>query len=243
MNRKMISRATLPGCFVLALAWAMLALPGSSLANPPEGKGGGNKKDGDGGGGNLAVTVTFEDLPLDGLMSDCQTGNCPYIDGVDNVGAQIDQPGNLAFGVGKAKRKKPAIRTLFFNFIDCASADPLDCTPPYFDVGGLGFGFTNVTIFTAGVDLRAMAVDEIRDDLSLSGTFDPGVESRALRFFFDPLEPSCLDSTFVTVTRTGLDTWEIEAEPEDVACLREGGHDAIQRGLYHMPFKMTLQSK
>ena len=45
----------------------------------------------------------------------------------------------------------------------------------------------------------------------------------------------------MTVTRTAPDTWEIEAAfPNDVVCLREGGHDALQRGLYHMPFMMTV---
>ena len=251
MSKKMLWGATLPGCFVLALVWAMLALSGNSLANPPDGDGNHNHGGGGGGGGggNLAVTVTFQDLPGDGLMSDCHdcptTCEClsPYIDDVDNVGAQIDQQGNLAFGIGKAKRNQLAIRTLFFDFSDCASADPADCTPPFFDDGGLGSGLTNVLMFTAGVDLRAMAVGEVSEELSLYGTFDPSEVSQALRFFFDPSDDSCPGSTTITVRHTGPDTWEIEAGPDDVACLREGGHDSIQRGLYHMPFKFTVQTK
>ncbi len=252
MNKKMLWGVTLPGCVVLALVWAMLALSGNSLANPPDGDGNHNHGEGGGGGGggggNIAVTVTFDDLPGDGLMSDCHdcpsTCEClsPYADDVDNVGAQIDQQGNLAFGIGKAKRNHPAIRTLFFDFSDCASADPADCTRPFFDDGGLGSGFTNALIFTAGVDLRAMALLETRDDLSLCGTFDPSEESQALRFFFDPLDDRCPGSSTITVTRIDADTWEIEAALTDVACLREGGHDPIQRGLYHMPFKFTVQT-
>ena len=50
---------------------------------------------GDGGGGTIAVTVTFQDLPGDGLMSDCH--DCPttcaclsaYIHKVDKVSTGI----------------------------------------------------------------------------------------------------------------------------------------------------------
>lgn len=250
MFRRTISRATLPGCFVLALVWAMSALSGSTLANPPDGNGDHNHGGGGGGdggdGGNLVVSVTFRDFqgddadPVpDRLMSD---GLGAYIDGVHNVRAQIDQKGNLAFGVGSGKRNRPAIRMLFFDFSDCDV--PGDCTPPSFDVGGPGFGFTIANMFTAGIDLRAMAVDETRTDLSLYGAIKPGEESQALRYYFDPLDPSCPGSTFMTVTRTALDSWEIEAAfPNDVVCLREGGHDALQRGLYHMPFMMTVRKK
>ena len=195
-----------------------------------QGRGGGKG----GGGGNLAVTVTFQNLAGDRLMDD---GLGTY------ANAQIDQSGNLAFGFGAGKKNKPGLRKVFFGFFDCASADPVDCTPPWFDFGGLGSGLTYGNMYTAGVDLRSMAIDESTHSLQLYGSIKPRADDNfSYRYSFDPLDDRCPDSTFITVTRTGPDTWVIEAGSNDVMCLREGGRTAVQRGLYNMPFKMTLQA-
>ena len=225
----------------ILLAFAVVLFTASDALPQKKGGGKGGKS---GGGGSLAVTVTFGDLPGDGWMSDCQTGDCPYIDGVDNADAHIDQQGDLYFRVAPATKKQPAIRKVFFDFSDCASADPLDCDPPLFESsGGEVFGFNTVTgVFTGGVNLRTMALNETRDDLALTGGFRPSEDSEALRFGFIPHSTKYPGSTFVTVTRTGPDTWVIEAGPEDVLSLREGGRDPVQRGLYHLPFRMTLQA-
>ena len=105
MYRKMISRVTLPVCFALILVWAMLASPGSSLANPPDGSGNHNHGGGGGGGdGSSSVIVTFRDFlgddidPVpDRLMSD-DLG--PYIRGEQNVGGGINKFGELTFATG-----------------------------------------------------------------------------------------------------------------------------------------------
>lgn len=194
-------------------------------AQGKSGRGGGG-----GGGGNLAVTVTFEDSPGYRLMSD---GKGAY------TSAQIDEQGNLAFGFGAGKKKKPGTRKVFFDFFDCASAG---CTAPFFDDGGLGSGRTYGNMFTAGVNLRTMGTDETSPELRLYGAIKPkAAENFSYRYSFDPLDDRCPGSTSITVTRTGPDTWVIEAGAQDVLCLRQGGHSAVHRGLYHMPFKMTLQ--
>lgn len=74
------------------------------------------------------------------------------------------------------------------------------------------------------------------------------------RLFFDPSNMKCQGSSTITVTRTGaetdpatgLDTWEIEAGENDVACLAKvvGGRVFLEfSGLYRMPFKITVQKK
>ena len=208
---------------LLAFAMVLFSAPGA-LAQGKSGKGGK-------GGGNLAVTVTFEDSPGYRLMSD---GKGAY------TNAQIDEQGHLAFGFGAGKKKKPGTRKVFFDFFDCASAD---CTPPFFDDGGLGSGRTFGNMFTEGVNLRAMGTDETSPELRLYGSIKPKAEENfSYRYSFDPLDDRCPGSTSITVTRTGPDTWVIEAGAQDVLCLRQGAHTAVQRGLYHMPFKMTLQA-
>ena len=62
--------------------------------------------------------------------------------------------------------------------------------------------------------------------------------------FFDPLNADCPGSTNITVRRIDTETWEIEAGPDDVACLVEvaSGGEFTFSGSYHMPFKITVQA-
>ena len=60
MSRKMLCGATLAECLVLALVGGMLTLPGSALADPPDGNGSHNHGGG-GGGSGFPVTGTFWD--------------------------------------------------------------------------------------------------------------------------------------------------------------------------------------
>ena len=254
MNRKMIVRTTRAGCFILILAWAMLALPGSSLANPPDGSGnhthsGGGGGGDDGGGGRIPVTVTLRDFqgdafdPIpDRLISDCHdcptTCDClsPYIHKVDSVGAHISTRGNFIFGVG-SKGKEPQILTLFYDFSDCIEGP---CTAPFQD----GFSAGPANMHTSGVSLREMNVGEVRDDLSVRMALDlTSVGGGVWQLFFDPSDARCSGSTNITVRRIDADTWEIEAGVDDVVCLAEqvGGGVFQFSGLYRMPFKITVQ--
>lgn len=241
MSKKMLWAATLPGCFVLAFVWAMLTLSGNSLANPPDGDGNHNHGGG-GGGGTIPVTVTFRDFPGDDfdpvpdrLMSD---GLGDYIHKVDKVGAGISTRGN--FRMALTKGNQPAIRTLFYDFSDCVDGP---CTPPF--QAGVSIAGASVVTSGSGIDLLEMFVGEVRDDLRLILTLNlDSVENGLWQIFFDPFNADCSGSTFVTVERIDIDTWEIEAGPDDVACLREqaGGGEHIFSGLYHMPFKITVQT-
>ena len=239
MSTKMLWGATLPGCVVLAFVWAMLALSGGALADPPVD---GNHNHGS--GGTIPMTATFRDFPGDDvdpipdrLMSD---GLGDYIHKVDKVGAGISTRGN--FRMSLTKGNQPAIRTLFYDFSDCVS--PGECFPPFTE--GFSVGPANVATSGSGIDLLEMLVGEVRDDLRLIMTLNlDSVENGLWQVFFDPSNADCPGSTYVTVERINVDTWEIEAGPDDVACLREqsGGGEHIFSGLYHMPFQIMLKKK
>lgn len=230
MSRKMFVGATLPGCLVLALVCAMLILPGSSLAKPPDGKG---NNGGGGGGGPMPVTVTFDDLTGDRLMSD---GQGPYLDQVDFVDMGISTGGGN-FSMWLTTKARPQIRALFLNFSECVSQG--ECFPPFTE------GFTaGENMFTngSGINLTEMTVGEFREDLSLRMVFT--AEGDRWELVFAPSR--CSDSTTIDLTKTGEnpDTWVIEAEPFDVACLlkRVGRHSVMFHGLYLMPFMITVEA-
>ena len=193
--------------------------------------------DGGGGGGTIPVTVTFEDLLGDGLTSDCGTGDCPYVDSVEKVGAGISTRGN--FRMSLTKGNQPAIRTLFLDFSDCMEGP---CEPPFLQGSTVG----PVSMFTSGsgINLREMLVGEVRDDLTLGVGFNlTSVEGGDWRLFFNPSKTDCQGSSTITITRIDTDTWEIEAGVNDVACLaKQAGGGVLEfSGLYHMPFKITVQ--
>jgi len=192
--------------------------------------------DGGDGGGSIRVTVTFRDAssPLDRLMSD---GFGAYIDKEDKVSTAIGTPGH--FFMKLTKGAQPVNRTLFLDFSDCVLGP---CFPP-FPEGSSG----PANVETAGRNLREMAVNDTRFDLSLRVAFSVG--GGIWHLFFGPpnvfVNSDCPGSSNIDVTRTGADTWVIEAGPNAVACLLEeiAPSDLILSGQYVMPFKMTVQKK
>jgi len=238
MSKKMLWGATLPGCFVLALVWAMLALPGNSLANPPDGDGNHNH-----GGDTIPVTVTFRDFLGDG--DDPVPDRIQSDDGETYDSASIGRTGKFGLEIGgKQKPNEPPVRMLWLDFSDCVSGP---CTSPLPPVGLFAASPGTVKLRTHGIDLTEMLVDEFLDvDAGMNLNIDltkTGGGYWTLRWALDFENCPAGVSSAVTVTRTAADIWEIEAFPNDLACLGEfvGGHWEF-RGLYHMPFKMTLQA-
>ncbi len=241
MRRKKIWTLALVACLGLAISGFADHKPGHEK---PGGGGGG-------GGDRIPLTVTFRDLggvwsvaEPDRIMSDCQMGDvdpdaCPYIDGKDEVKAAIAKNFHMSLG-------QPGIRAreLVLDFSDCVSAEE-DCTPPLIGIFGGLPGPDNVR--TDGPDLRKMGRDEM-SSLSLRMGIDlTSIGGGVWTLFFDPSNTKCPGSSTVSVTRTGDDTWEIEAgpSPNALACLARlaKGNKFEFKGLYRMPFKITVQKK
>ncbi len=135
-------------------------------------------------------------------------------------------------------KARPQIRTLFLDFSECVSQG--ECSPPFTE------GFTageNMFTNDSGINLKEMAVGEFREDLSLRVVFSQ--DGNRWELVFSPSR--CSESTTIDITKTGEnpDTWMIEAEPFDVACLLEngGGRRAVMfHGLYLMPFMITVEA-
>ena len=223
----------------LGLALGLAAAP--ALANPPDANDchdhkscGGTGDDGGGGVGPMPVTVSFDDLAGDRLMSD---GQGPYIDQVDFVDTGISGGGGN-FSLWLTTKARPQIRTLFLDFSECVSQD--ECSPPFTASFTAGENmFTN----GSGINLTEMAVGEFREDLSLRVVFSE--DGNRWELVFSPSR--CSESTTIDITKTGEnpDTWVIEAKPLDVACLLEnaGGRRAVMfHGLYVMPFMITVEA-
>lgn len=223
----------------LGLALGLAAAP--ALANPPDANDchdhkpcGGTGDNGGGGVGPMPVTVTFDDLAGDRLMSD---GHGAYIDQVDFVDTGISSGGGN-FSLWLTTKARPQIRTLFLDFSECVSQG--ECSPPFTE------GFTageNMFTNDSGINLKEMTVGEFREDLSLRVVFSQ--DGNRWELVFSPSR--CSESTTIDITKTGEnpDTWMIEAEPLDVACLLEngGGRRAVMfHGLYLMPFMITVEA-
>ncbi len=186
--------------------------------------------------------VFFKDrLRSDGMGS--------YTAGGADISANIGRAdGHLRFGI-ISKQRQRATRRLFVDFSDCAPRGACTSTPlpPGFDppsfsslVGGDG----SVNWSTRGIDFREMLVDEIRGDLRMGVTIDFSLirgGQWSVRFGGTDDSDVCPGSSTVTVTRTDADTWVIEADRSDIACLTEWKGGLQKRGLYHMPFLITVE--
>ena len=199
---------------------------------------------GGGGDGTMPATVTFRDDPnnpgdpFDRVLSD---GNGPYIDDDDKVSTAIGHEGS--FYLSLTKSKKQAIRTLRFDFSQCVVAG--ECNPP-----PCGANCIPVTgkIDGAGENLSAMSYPNGTGVEALFIVVNFGDENGRVFFvqfdsanIFDS-EPNC-PSADADVTRIDLHTWVIEGQ---TACLvRPGGAKdpgPVVRGIYNMPFKMTVKT-
>ena len=193
--------------------------------------------DGD-GGGRLRVDVTFEDASTHRLMSDCAGGeslSCPYEDKQQKVGAGIGNTGNLALSLTKGNQVP--IRLLFVNFEDCNVAG-VNCPVSLASPGGFTVGPVN--FFTSGVNMLGMTTDETAE-LALVVSLNLNSEGEGgWRIHFGTYA-DCSEQTLIDVTRIGDDEWEIEATSTDLDCLVKGGDEL--RGLYNMPFKMTVKKQ
>ena len=133
MSKNLLCRFGLAGCVVLTLVWAMLALSGSSLANPPDEDGNHSHGGGGGGGGGaevgtrILVCIKFDDLDDDGVQSDDRTAYC---DGDSDGKVTAEVGGNRHITLdGNNSKKKTAGRTLFLDLtvpLGCAGSVKVD---------------------------------------------------------------------------------------------------------------------
>ena len=235
--------------FVLLVGWAVTPAQaehckGKHKTDPGCDGGGG------GGGGTIPVTVFIVDAVGDGLMSD---GIGHYIDRVDKVsvgiGSTVGLKGQLAMHLG-VRGNQPAIRQLFLDFTHCVSEDiegMTTCTPPSLP-DDLTPGPTN--LYTSGVNLKEMVVNDTTSSaLNMSVNIDLNSIDQGIwtLFFYYSSFADCQDGTKVGVTRTGDDTWVIEAGRVfgAVACLAQnvGAKGYEFRGRYFMPFQMEVRKK
>ena len=172
------------------------------------------------GNTQVPMTATFADNPEDRITSD---GAGAYADGVEGGTAMIDASGNFDMRVAEP-------RTLTLDFGAPASSD---ADAPFETGSEAGY------ISTGCGGFEDMAVgDSVGSRLAVNFTY--GGQQWFIRF-----EPAQYpDTTNVVVTRTGENTWEIKASPEDVAKLLswpiKGRPKTTEHGNFHLPFTLVV---
>lgn len=245
MRTKMLGRATLPECLVLALVWGILAVPGAAVANPPPHDHGG------GGGGDDTdkankPCVIFDDLLGDSVQSDDGTSYCDSKKA--KVSVKIGRGGHLRLGTNSSA-KAGAGRGLFVDFGTAVTLAPdtvnemvIQTTdqalenPLVIAVSaevGVGMGQDDFDLFNmpTGIDNEVNLVirvffsfkDGSGDSLLIRLRPTPGSDQ-------DPgAGRNCPSSDSVTVTdlgidETGLRTWTVVTNPVvSGACISRSG--------------------
>lgn len=180
------------------------------------------------------VTVTFRSGPaaaLDGVRGD----GLPHAASISKDGASL----NYFWAVGHVSYDLRADNVYF--------GDP-NCPPGEVTGTISGGGNVRVTLDTGG--FLTMPVTTSQTGLAtyaLSGTTAAfGTRSYFLRFrIADPLAPSAPNcATHVTITRTGTNTWVVEADSADIARLlinTDRGPGFTSLGHYQPVFQFTVQ--
>ncbi|MDQ3171476.1 MAG: hypothetical protein M3Q55_15185 [Acidobacteriota bacterium] len=234
---------------VVFIALIVLSVAGSAIVSVAA-----QKK---GGGPTYVLAPVSADFRCP-LASDCATaaridriggdGLGPYNGTAGkNDGAYFNSNYNLYFHLSPAYG-----RSVNLDFSDQAVAAP--CATQ----GGCRKNFSMVQTFSSDPPSLTNVLDDTGVSLP-NGFLDIAVgESTRARFLFNFLDPAGRalrwtirfnaefypGSTDLTVTRTGVNTWEVEASVDDIAELvavpTKGKAVMTHEGFYTMPFKMTV---
>ena len=200
------------------------------------------------GGGTIPLQGTFRDFlgdaftPQDRIQSD---GRGAYVDHQDGIDHSIAGDGTYVLDVNTDGPK--GTRGVVFDFRDC-SAPIGECKPP-FSIP------TRVAVTKLGTDNRVggltAPVSDLKAQWIIFSTVDPVDAIDKVWFVrfqtFDPGHP-CAGSSGILARHPNANTWEVEAEPGDIACLQAESLQCPKcpreyHGKYHLPFKISSVRK
>lgn len=226
---------------VLAGLWAVLATPETALAKKPDKPPGQDKPDKPGGGGGkyLYLDVFFDDDGLDRVKSD---GLGTYSHGKDKVIALAYKRFRLD------TTKKGGKRTVTLDLSDFVES-PFGQNPIVVAVDmRLGFKYMEDEAgdFLEELDVTGMSEGDdnaIKATMSIHFSYNGELYGLAFGTIAQWIDEISVGTDPVTLTRTGPDTWTIEATSYDQAALylldwKNGIH---RYGGDIMPFEVTLE--
>lgn len=203
----------------------------------------------------VPLIVTIQDYDSFGnlcrIRSDCSTApapspNCPYVNGMAGIAANLDASGNLIIGF---QTGRSADRLLYFDYGSPLS--PQNHTPisGLYAEGHLATLPINSASYTAIQNMSVGAVQCVQ--LGWSYTLSDAKKTQWRHNFHRELLSFDLSQTsYAVVTRTDVNTWEVE--PKASSCNpanavakvfdtpSKGPFNFTDDGHYSMPFKLTL---
>jgi len=183
--------------------------------------------------GTTSMTAVFRDgLPESDRVKSDLTG--AYVDGLQGVKAIIDGLGDFDLDTDTGGQ---GFRTLFVDLDNCASTS---CSRPF-----SGGAHVDAYLSTGAGGLPAMAVNASKASKLQILFITPTAPDTQWFLRFDTA--SYPTTSTVTVTRTALNEWTIEAASGAAAKLfsatTRGKLVLTDRGNYYVPFKVTVTTK
>jgi hypothetical protein len=184
----------------------------------------------------VALKVTV--LPVDSIGNECRIcsdGQGQYLDGIDGVAARLDAYGNVIIDFGTGNQR---FRELRFDF-----SRPVDPANTYQPPAPRTNSYLSTQTHPAG-HIQNMPVGT-EQCIQSNLTFNVG--SALYRIHFQrPLTGDVSQTSYLVVTRTNADTWELE--PGEAACntgipTRAKLFFNGDRGEWYMPFRMILERR
>lgn len=183
----------------------------------------------------VSLSMTVNDASGNKITSDNGT---PYTNGVGNVKVVFDQAGNFMFGQASSNPRVPPMTRYLKYKLD----DPL---PTYLVRADAQGNF--ISTITTATSPNTTALQNLTVGQTKCIGFSGAVPGGVINFHRNSYEDTpTSQSSYVYVTRTGLDTWVMNAVPPiSGACSALSSISAFRNqetlfGYYNMPFSFTL---
>ncbi|HVT43950.1 MAG TPA: hypothetical protein VMT00_06120 [Thermoanaerobaculia bacterium] len=163
----------------------------------------------------------------------------PYVDGELGVEAFLGTQANSGNVLLNVKR---STRGLLLDFTECVSTGR--CTPPPSQI----YSLSSIRVDATAVRKNGLLGMAVHETLSVPARvqYQETAEQGPGFIDFDPnlggKSPCKGASDAVSVTRTGVDTWEVIADPSRIGCVTLPDN-AGWAGNYHFPFRFMVRIK
>lgn len=194
---------------------------------------------GSGGGGTGSISPVYLKVTVMPGYKIVPDNKGEYIHGIDNVAAYFDQYGNFIFDTYTGMSRNsvvPAKRWLQFAF-----DRPLSGTP-FGSFNSADGNYRMVTLLNGGTALQNLASGVTQPNISLGGGFRRPKANTAdwnFSFRYNAENTTTSQTSYATVTKTGVDEWTLTGAVADPVCaLRIGG--STTPTYYYLPFELKL---
>jgi hypothetical protein len=197
----------------------------------------------------IALSITVSNVDSAGNAYNIQNdGQGPYVDGLQQVEARLDNYGTLAFNT-QTKTSRPAVRWVTYNFSN--PVDPSNAYRPDPDRVHNNHFSTGASAFSPFIPIQNLGVNgnPASECVYMGNSIANATTSWRVSFHKGNEDVAASPTSYAVVTRVSVSpaVWTIASAGncspnQNIASLRSGDGTVLY-GYYYIPFLFTLRAK